>query len=528
MTSFNDFVHWVQHFQQERKAPVFHPKPTKPPRSKTEDEVRRLRAVLFATEEGNFGATEKGYLAGMKGQTVSPEEEAVKRKCLFKTSKLPCSYEEFLAELLALTPDECCDTLLSVLTYCPRCTKCCFNALNCHECGADIEQAEVSASPNPYMRLVYRSGQARWLSDPFIEQCPSEEQASQETATRIASVNVHQTHGVMDSGADFTESGADALLACQGESIESSPAPEEHATEQTVYHCALCGQSALDVQATPNVFTSFIYGIESLGGETLMLDVRYEDREFILIDDPLNICLFHANCIPTDVYIPDWRTLLTNPAKGLALIDRMVALGFAAIKEAWNNERWRALMSPSERDSFSNGDIQTNMITGFAIPSNQRQLALHVLCPPFTPQQYRRLLTQEEFLYKQWFPTEYVSKILTLCVRRGIQLTAEDVNMPIGALIAFFDDISYDTIHTKALQRYAKVHRQLAHFPIEQFDFIVGDGKIVPTQRNEPPQLPADQEAMREHDRKIFTPSGSTRKIYGYQQRYPLPHWIDT
>jgi len=396
MTHFDEFVNWVQTFQDDRQAPVFKPKKGKQILSSAEEEVTRLRSVLYSREDGCVGATENGYLAGLN-------EEAPEKVITPPPSgmpKIPGSLESFL------TTEAVKEDMGSIM--------------------------------------------CRSVSTPAVERS--------------------------------------------------------------------------------NEFTGYIYGIESHKNVALMMDVRYENKDFIIADDPESTCMLHVDCIVADAFIPDWRWLLTNPEKGLKLVYQMEELSLKVAVDAWRDERWRSFVNPQDRDSFSDADVRTNLISGFSIGrSGRNQLHLTVMCPPFVPSHFHSLLKNELFIYRQWFPLEYVLKILTLCVRRGIKLTVEDVGMPIEALIAFFDDIPYDVIHTRALQRYARSHHALAHFRMDMFEYVVSQDKIIPTKRatggKEKPKHESDRNALWNHDRAVLTAAGARKQYYSFPKQFPLPTW---
>jgi len=427
-TNFDEFLNWVQTFQQERKAPIYQPKKYKSTLTSQEEEVQRLRGVLYAREEGSFGATENGYLAGISEPAPFRSDEI-----MGKPAKVG-NFQNFLTQELGSRKND----VQSIID----CEKICSNCEAAHR---------VCLYPN-------------------------------------------------------------------------------------LQHCEKCGYKLKDeTREIANEFTCYIYGIETFANKKLTMAVRYEDEHHIVTDEQEGSCMFHTNVILADTFIPDWRTLLMNPVEGLKIVKEMFERGYQTLLKSWNDDRWRNLMHPQQKDSLTDSDIREHLIAGFSIPPSCRnQIHLIMMCPPFLPKHYQQLILNNLFTYRRWFPIEYVMKILTLSIRRNIRLNAEDINMPIDSLIAFFDDIPYDAIHSKLLQKYARSHNLLTHFPITNFRYIIADDKIVPTkssvfdtneENSDESKLPMDRNLLWEHDRTVLTSDGAIERFYSYAKPYPLPTW---
>jgi len=103
--------------------------------------------------------------------------------------------------------------------------------------------------------------------------------------------------------------------------------------------CNNCGNSltSTEISYTDNIFMGFIYGIQS-SSFPLKISIRKQTEDYIILDDLLALSPCHLNCIPTDVYVPNWLYLLTNPDVGLKLIDKLYDGLCEAAYVFWNND----------------------------------------------------------------------------------------------------------------------------------------------------------------------------------------------
>jgi len=154
----------------------------------------------------------------------------------------------------------------------------------------------------------------------------------------------------------------------------------------TLTVCNACGNdiSETEVTYTNNIFMSFVFGIK-----TFKIAMRYQDENYMVFDDLLCLTNCHLNTIPTSVYIPDWRYLLTRPQEGLTIINTMYNNCFQVVKnQFWQNENWRTHTIRGESKTMSDDEIKSLIAAGFNYPPSQYQLHLQFMVLPLTPFHY--------------------------------------------------------------------------------------------------------------------------------------------
>eukprot|EP01121_Diplochlamys_sp_Union-15-3_P004991 TRINITY_DN1521_c0_g1_i2.p1 TRINITY_DN1521_c0_g1~~TRINITY_DN1521_c0_g1_i2.p1 ORF type:complete len:400 (+),score=55.17 TRINITY_DN1521_c0_g1_i2:61-1200(+) len=245
------------------------------------------------------------------------------------------------------------------------------------------------------------------------------------------------------------------------------------------FSLVLCNGCAADISKTEmtytnNVFTGFIYGIQK-GPYPFFISLRYQDEHVLTFDDLLSLTPTHFNCIPTTVYIPDWRYLLKKPKEGLELVNKLFDISLKVFEEQfWSNKAWCKKIY-KDSDALQLSDIKSHIITGLNYPPSQYQLHLQFLVPPFTPYTYYQCLLGVHFTYGRFFPLEYVQKILQL---NEVYDVKEDTD--IETIIKHYDSkgVNYHQIHKDYYERSFKSHQQLSNWSVEDFEAIVMDDKV--------------------------------------------------
>eukprot|EP00667_Euglena_gracilis_P019296 EG_transcript_20657 len=234
----------------------------------------------------------------------------------------------------------------------------------------------------------------------------------------------------------------------------------------TLTTCNSCG-AALPEETTftDNVFMGFIYGIRGFP-----ISLRAESADFLCFDDLLQLSCCHLNCIPTTVYIPDWRSLLKRPRDGLRLMDQIFDTCWKVFAETfYADPAWRHvwLKGPPSLEA-----MREYVVAGLNYPPSQYQLHLQFMVLPLQPFQYKMYLKGVHYTYGRFFPLEYVREVLQADrpIPNADELDIEDI-------IRRFDDlgIRYDDIHARCYARYGQRHEEIANYTPDQFEAVIVD-----------------------------------------------------
>lgn len=156
----------------------------------------------------------------------------------------------------------------------------------------------------------------------------------------------------------------------------------------TLSHCNACGYNltAVEISFTNNIFTGFIYGI-ARGPFPFTISLRSQTPEVMVFDDLLALSPCHLNTIPCNCYIPDVRTLFSQPKAGLQLVQTLFDAAWGVASEQFiGNAAWRAKMYAGDVTPES---LRPHVIAGFNFPPSQYQLHLQFMLPPLTPFHHR-------------------------------------------------------------------------------------------------------------------------------------------
>jgi len=228
---------------------------------------------------------------------------------------------------------------------------------------------------------------------------------------------------------------------------------------------------------TENVCMGFVYGIEKNNcGSPLKLSLRLEEPDLLVYDDLLSRSSAHFNAIPTECHLPDWRHLLRNAARGLALLRKLEESCWrVALEQFWNNEQWRCTTLKLDAfDSFE--EFQKGVVIGInAVPS---QFQVHVQCilPALFPADYHAFLRGKRFVKDRWLPLEFVIESLEALNRSkdGGICNAHILTMEeIFATIEGAGGPRYEESHVSAIRRYNDAHRACANWRVEYFNVAV-------------------------------------------------------
>lgn len=236
----------------------------------------------------------------------------------------------------------------------------------------------------------------------------------------------------------------------------------------TLAVCNQCGSSLREVNIsfTDNVFSSFMFGIAK-SSFPLTISVRYQDAEWLVMDDLLALSPLHFCAIPTTAHIPDWRYLLRRPAQGLKLIRRLRHLCDQVAREQFlSNELWSSAMFRGGAKALRVGK---HMACGFNFPPSQYQLHLQYISPVLLPFQYAQFLQNVHYTPGRFFPYEYVEKVLEILVEQSLTLPSallQDTT-PMEDITAELREITgvhYEQEHAGFLFRFEEHARLLSNW----------------------------------------------------------------
>lgn len=241
----------------------------------------------------------------------------------------------------------------------------------------------------------------------------------------------------------------------------------------TLKLCNQCGTSIAETpnSFTPNVFMAFVFGIAK-ASFPLTISVRYQDNDFLVMDDLLALSPLHFNIIPTSRFIPDWRFLLRRPKEGLDLIESMLGRCNTVAREQFlSNKEWSsALLKHSEEFS-----PEKDMCCGFNYPPSQNQLHIQYICPNVMPFQHAQYLKGIHFTFGRFFPFRFVAKALEVLASSSSTvpeaLLQEDT--PVEAIIEYLQQtwgISYQSEHALFYLQFAELSAKYSNWSTDLFD----------------------------------------------------------
>lgn len=274
------------------------------------------------------------------------------------------------------------------------------------------------------------------------------------------------------------------------EFVKANPALEEQ-MRNVAKKCSRCGKNNASImnfcngcdnnlsdaanEYTENVCMGFVYGIERTSTFPLSLSLRLEERDVLVYDDLLSRGSCHLNAIPSDCHLPDWRHLIRNPRKGLALVKRLDEACWKVAKEQfWDNEAWRR--SSFREDAFSSADdFRSHIYAGINSVPSQFQIHLQYIVPPITPVDYHQFLHGKRLVKDRWLPLEYVLLSLEALASEPEWIaTAHTMDMQdIFGAIAESGGPNYSDVHSRAIRCYNQTHRKCANWKPELFEVSV-------------------------------------------------------
>jgi len=273
------------------------------------------------------------------------------------------------------------------------------------------------------------------------------------------------------------------------EFVEANPALTEQ-MRNTSLKCAECGKSnaislpfcngcnadltGAAMAYTENVCLTFMYGIEHLARFPAKVSMRYQNEFGLCYDDLLARGSCHLNAIPGGVHLPDWRHLLRNPAKGLALVRALDDMCFKVFQEQFWESDWPKTQLSSTAPSSAE-EFRAHVCAGMNSVPSQYQIHLQYIVLPFHPVDYHAFLIGTRFVHKRWLPLEYVLGALEALVKASTSIPdAHNMEQEeIFAKIREVGDLDYEAAYLNAIRRYDQSYIRIAKWSPDNFDFVV-------------------------------------------------------
>mmetsp|Transcript_60061 Transcript_60061/g.173143 ORF Transcript_60061/g.173143 Transcript_60061/m.173143 type:complete len:399 (-) Transcript_60061:186-1382(-) len=241
----------------------------------------------------------------------------------------------------------------------------------------------------------------------------------------------------------------------------------------TMTACNACGASLQNVaiSKSENVFSAFLMGVQKAKkGFPYTISLRWQTPDVLIFDDMLALCPCHLNGISAKYYIPDWRFLLTDPPKGLELLDTMEEELWRATQAFLQNTEYRTKVL---KGKWSDDQLRSKIIRSFNMPPSQFQLHVQWLLPPLVPFQHYMAEVRNHFHEDRAFPLDYVRKLLEL--KEPYPVSKETLVLDI--VNHFNDRVNYkqmwDEFYSKALQDSV----ELSNWNADDFQYVVDNGK---------------------------------------------------
>lgn len=246
----------------------------------------------------------------------------------------------------------------------------------------------------------------------------------------------------------------------------------------TVASCNACGTDLNEVaeSTTSNLFVGMIFGLAN-APFPLKISMRLEEKDVMVFDDPLAITRAHMLAVPTDVYVPDIRSLFAHPAAGLKLIRRLDEAAWKALaQEHLSNDEWRRKAMSVKAAAEPIESLRPRVLRAFNLPPSQYQLHLQYVFPPLTPFNCAQWKRGIHFPKGRHFPFDYVVAALEAMEQKqkpmpeALSMTAEEL---IEGIEQEHPDVNYSDFYERDLVALARNNFHLANFNAEDFKYAV-------------------------------------------------------
>lgn len=261
-----------------------------------------------------------------------------------------------------------------------------------------------------------------------------------------------------------------------------------------------CNNCAYDISSEPisrtnNALMGFVYGLREFP-----TSVRFQCKSFLVYDDLMQTTLIHLNSIPADVYVPDFRYLLSDPRRGLDLINQLFEKATKAAVRMLNNPEFcgKFFSSVGLRDMQQlglDGFVKRYVFSGFNFPPSQCQLHLQFIIPPYVPYHAVLLAEGKHSDFERFFPFDFVRECLVGLLEIGERIRFEKIEHLSGReLIALIHEklpLNYHRAYHESLSRHRNNNSLLSNWDRRDFRFIVMDkAQVLPISDDEGSAIP--------------------------------------
>lgn len=245
----------------------------------------------------------------------------------------------------------------------------------------------------------------------------------------------------------------------------------------TLETCNNCGSDLREVPitTTPNLFVGMIFGVAK-APFPLKISMRLEEEDMMVFDDPLAITNAHLLAVPTNMYIPDLRSLFVAPEKGLEILTKMDEAAWKAMSACHlSDDAWRNKVLSSAGAAESNEKLRGRMLRAFNLPPSQYQLHLQYMLPPLTPFDWYKFNNGIHYAKGRHFPYEYVDASLKAMIAKkegfmdAPMMKAEEL---IGK-IKEVHGLDYDKFYQEDMDKLRVNNKFLANWKREDFQHTI-------------------------------------------------------
>lgn len=314
----------------------------------------------------------------------------------------------------------------------------------------------------------------------------------------------------------------------------------------TLARCNGCDADLADtpISYTSNVFAGFIFGI-ARGPFPLKISLRQQSERFMVFDDLMAMSPCHLIGVPTDVFIPNLRSLFERPREGRRMLMNLKSLceGVARTQFLSHPEFRKKVFRGGEQ--LSTEAILAHACIGLNFPPSQYQLHLQYILPPFSPFHWNLCRKGVHFTHGRFFALDYMLAALEEMERKDVTLPgASELDMDaIIKLVGERYGVCYHSALLKAQARFYASHEALANWQSTDFSGLLLDSETLlsaPTAA-EASLAPVTATsgsltALHAADRLVLCNYGRPReegdKTTGTYYKYaakqvPLPEWLD-
>ena len=245
-----------------------------------------------------------------------------------------------------------------------------------------------------------------------------------------------------------------------------------------------CNNCAYDISGEPitrtdNALMGFVYGLKEFP-----TSIRFENKSFLVYDDLMQTTLIHLNSIPTDVYVPDFRYLFSDPTRGLDLINSLFLFATeAAVGMLANGEFCGKFFSSGGLKEMNQlgleGFVKRYVFCGFNYPPSQCQLHLQFIIPPYVPYHAVLLAEGKHSDFERFFTYDFVRDCLEGLVKMGESIQFQQIEPLSGreliALIHSKLPMNYYRAYYESLSRHRNNNSLLSNWDKSDFRYIIMD-----------------------------------------------------